>query len=187
MKNQSIAILFSILFLLGDVSVSFAAEGYGGWLLSVSRKKEVEPVTDKLYNEECGSCHMAYQPGLLPEASWRKLLTAKALADHFGENAELDKKDRLHILDIAVKNSADKSYRKRSKKIMKSLDEGQAPLRIIDVPYIKDKHEDVYEDVVQKRKKVKSLSFCDECHMKAKEGNYDDDTVKIPGEGHWNW
>ena len=70
---------------------------------------------------------------------------------------------------------------------MVSLSEDKAPLRIIEVPYIRRKHHEVYEDVVKKSDKVKSLSFCDKCHEKAKEGNFDDDTVVIPGYGNWTW
>ena len=33
------------------------------------------------YAEECGSCHLAYPPGLLPAASWAKLMAG--LRQHF--------------------------------------------------------------------------------------------------------
>ena len=65
-----------------------------GWQMKVSmadegdyweRTRDVAAVENPLYQEECGSCHMAYPPGLLPGRSWEKLMTG--LADHFGENA----------------------------------------------------------------------------------------------------
>lgn len=174
--------------LLGNIPVSHAEqEGFFSWLFTLERRKGVKPVTDASYNEECGACHFAYQPGLLPEASWRQLLTRQALEKHFGENAELDEKVRTHILSIAVEDSADKSRYKRSKKIMASLPEGEVPLRITKVPYFHDKHEEVYEDVVKNSKKIKSMSLCDQCHQKAKQGIYDDDTVVIPDYGRWTW
>lgn len=177
-----------LVLLLGAVPVSHAEqEGFFSWLFTLERRKGVKPVTDETYNEECGSCHFAYQPGLLPEASWRKLLTPRALANHFGENAELDEKVRQHILAIAVADSADKSRYKRSKKIMASLEENEVPERITRVPYLRDKHEEVYEEVVKNSKKIKSMSLCDECHQKAKEGVFDDDTVVIPDHGRWTW
>ena len=187
MKNISITLILSAIIFFSGVSVTQAEESFTSWLFSFSRQKEVMPVTDTQYNKECSACHIAYQPGLLPEGSWRKLLSAKALEDHFGENAELDEETRKHLLDVLVANSADKSHRKRSKKIMNSLDEGAAPLRIIEIPYIKQKHHEVVEEVVEKSDKIKSLSFCDKCHQKAKEGIYDDDTVVIPGYGNWTW
>ncbi len=185
--NYSRYVLVLFLTVCG-VSVAHAEQqSYWSWLITFKRMKEVAPITDKLYEEECGSCHFAYQPGWLPEASWRKLLDAKALEDHFKENAELDEQTRKKLLDILVANSADKSRYKRSKKVMASLPEGEAPLRITETPYIKTKHQEVYDDVVSKSKKVKSLSYCDKCHQKAKEADFDDDTVYIPGHGYNSW
>ena len=121
-----------------------------------------------------------------PEGSWRNLLDAKALTDHFGEDAELDEETRTHILKLLVANSADKSIYKRSKKVMGSLEPGATPLRITEVPYIHRKHHEIPEKLI-KQPKVKSLSQCDKCHMEAEKGNFDDDTVVIPGYGNWTW
>ena len=180
--------ILSMYLMLSAVPVAHAEqEGFFSWLLTLERRKEVKPVADETYNEECGSCHFAYQPGFLPEASWQKLLGRKALANHFGENAELDEKVRQHILAIAVENSAEKSRYKRSKKIMASLQENEVPERISKTRYLKEKHEDVVEKVVKNSKKIKSMSLCDECHQRAKEGIFDDDTVVIPDYGRWTW
>ncbi len=192
MKNRSGFLIsgttLCLVLLLGNIPPTYAApENLASWLLTLERRKEVKPVTDTSYNEECGSCHFAYQPGLLPAASWQQLLTRQALEKHFGENAELDEQVRLHILAIALENSADKSYYKRSKKIMVSLQKDEVPLRITKVRYFKDKHEEVYEEVVKASKKIKSMSLCDECHQKAKQGIFDDDTVVIPDHGRWTW
>ena len=40
------------------------------------------------YTDACGSCHLVYQPGLLPARSWDRIMAT--LSDHFGDNAELD-------------------------------------------------------------------------------------------------
>jgi hypothetical protein len=167
-------------------STARAEDSALSWWLSLDRKKEVAPAADPTYVKECGACHFAYQPGLLPERSWRKLLAPDALVDHFGANAELDEAPRTAILDFLVANSADKSYYKRSKKIMTSLRSDEAPLRITDVPYIRRKHHEIPADLI-KSDKVKSLSFCDACHQGAERGTYDDDTVNIPGYGNWTW
>ena len=168
-------------------AVQAEQEGYFSWLITLERRKGVKPVSDSTYIEECGSCHFPYQPGLLPESSWQKLLTRRALTNHFGENAELDESVRKHILAIAVEDSAEKSRYKRSKKIMVSLEENEIPERITKVRYIRDKHHDVYEEVVKNSKKIKSMSLCDQCHKKAKYGIFDDDTVVIPDYGRWTW
>jgi len=162
-------------------------EGFTSWLFSVERKNEVRPVKDKLYQEECSACHFAYQPGLLPEASWKKLMQPKSLEDHFGENAELDEETRKHIETYLAKHSADKSMYKRSRKIMASLKSGQAPLRIIDIPYIKRKHDEIPNKMIKANDKVKALSYCDKCHQDAKAGNFDDDSVRVPGYEKHDW
>ena len=40
------------------------------------------------YQAECGSCHVAYPPQLLPAASWRQLMAG--LDKHFGSDASLE-------------------------------------------------------------------------------------------------
>ena len=180
-------LLISATLALGLSSInSHADEGFFSFF-SLERKSEVAVVSDKDYIEECGSCHFPYQPGLLPEASWHKLMDAKALEDHFGDNAELDEDLRTHILDVLVKASADKSSYKRSKKIMVSLRDDKAPLRITETPYIKSAHHEIPAKLIKENPKVKSLSYCNKCHQLADKGSFDDDSVSIPGHGNWTW
>ena len=40
------------------------------------------------YQQECAACHLAYPPGLLPAASWQRLMGN--LPQHFGTDASLD-------------------------------------------------------------------------------------------------
>lgn len=155
------------------------------WWFSLWRHKEVQPVAHKLWNEECGACHLAYQPGLLPTRSWEKLLTETALSDHFGDDASLDAETLQELRDYALANAADKSYHKRSRKIALATETGDAPLRITDVRYIKRKHHEIPEKMVKGNKDVKSLSHCNKCHTKAEDGNYDNDTVSIPNYPDW--
>lgn len=188
-KYLSSSILFVALCVslaLGGCSSAPADDTFFGWLFSPKRMKGVAPAQDEVYVEECGACHMPYQPGLLPARSWHRLLDAKALADHFGENAELDEETRRHLLEYASAHAADASYYKRSRKVMASLRDDQAPLRITEVPYIHDKHEEIPAALITANPKVKSLSFCNRCHRKADAGIYDDDTVVIPGHGRWD-
>ena len=96
-----------------------------GWHQS---RFDVAPATNAFYNDECGSCHFPYQPGLLPARSWQKMMVG--LEDHFGENAELDTVDAQQIADYLVANAADTSNYKRSQGIVRSLGKNDAPLRI---------------------------------------------------------
>lgn len=40
------------------------------------------------YQQECAACHMAYPPGMLPAASWTRLMGG--LDKHYGTDASLD-------------------------------------------------------------------------------------------------
>jgi len=171
--------------LVVTASPAQAEESLWSWLANPFRQKEFNPVSNAAYQEECGACHFAYQPGLLPAKSWEKLLDAKALADHFGENAELDADTLQEVRTFALENAADKSYYKRARKIAVAT-ENETPLRIIEVRYIKRKHHEIPEKMVKGNKDVKSLSYCDACHTRAGKAVFDADTVRIPNYPDWD-
>ena len=141
-------------------------------------KRHLKPVDNPTYKEICGDCHFAYQPELLPSGSWEKILAG--LADHNGEEIEIDQESKKIISAYLKANSAEYSSAKRAVKIVRSL-RGQTPMRITDVPYIRHKHED--DDIpvdAFTRKSVGSMSNCIACHTTAENGIYDDDHVVIP-------
>lgn len=177
MKFSAVALLTMMLLLSGAVR---AEENLLVAIFTPFRQKEVNPVTNQQYKDECGSCHYAYPPGLLPSKSWRQLLNEKALAEHFGENAELQKDVLAVIYGYVMANAADKSYWKRARKIAISIEGVDAPLRITEMRYIKRKHQKISEKMIQGNKDVKSLSYCDACHSQANKGVFDADTVQIP-------
>ncbi len=143
----------------------------------------VAPVDNALYDKECGACHFAYQPGLLPARSWKRLMAG--LEDHFGENAEMDEADVKAITEYLVKHSADKSDYKRSRKMARSIPAAATPLRITEVPYFRHEHEEIPDRVVRGNAKVGSLANCDACHARVKAGSFDEDEIEIPGYGRW--
>ena len=181
-KSKFMALAALALFLGGSTAI--AEEDFWSWLGTGTtqgwRGVGVKPVDNKQYKEECGSCHFAYQPGLLPAKSWEKLLTPAALHDHFGEVADLDKDTLAELVEYVLANSADKSYYMIARKITVATEDGEAPLRITEVRYIKRKHHDIPEKMVKGNKDVKSLSYCNSCHTKAEKGIFKEDTVRIP-------
>ena len=134
------------------------------------REKTVGVVENAVYQKECGSCHFAFQPALLPSGSWKKLMAG--LEDHFGDNATLDAATGQEITDYLVKNAAEFSNSKRSYKILRSL-KGTEPLRITEVPYIKQEHHEISPRTLE-RKKITSLANCNVCHQQAAKGIYED-------------
>jgi diheme cytochrome c len=145
---------------------------------------DVAPVDNQLYQNECASCHFAYQPGLLPSRSWKRLMTG--LEDHFGDNAELMPEDYTVILNYLTDNSADLSDYKRSRKINNSLAKDETPLRITETPYFKRKHRELSLSQITKNTEIGSISNCAACHRQADKGSYNEHEIKIPvmhGEG----
>ncbi|MDH5516779.1 MAG: diheme cytochrome c [Gammaproteobacteria bacterium] len=148
------------------------------------RSLGVAAVTSKTYTNECSSCHMLYPPGLLPARSWQKLMSS--LDTHFDDNAELDSNDATVISAFLMNNSADKSTYRRSRKIMRSLNASDSPLRISELSYIKREHDEIPDKMIRYNKKVVSLSHCNACHADAEKGIFDEHRINIPGYGHWD-
>jgi len=138
--------------------------------------RNLTPVNNPTYKDNCGACHFAYQPELLPSGSWDKIVAG--LEDHFGEAIEIDSESKKTIAEYLNANAAEHSSAKRAIKIMKSLG-NQTPLRITQIPYIQRKHRKIQSDVF-KRKSIGSLSNCLACHRTAENGIYEDDDVVIP-------
>jgi len=184
MKKYALAtlVITSLLTIFaGNVLADRDGDEYGNKYRSSDSKggSGVAAVNNKLYADECGSCHFAYQPGLLPERSWRDMMAK--LDDHFGENAELDDADRQALTDYLSANAADHSNYKRSIKFMRSIGSNETPERITNVAYFKRKHREVPRRILDKV----SLSNCQQCHTKADRGSYSEREIDIPGYGRW--
>ena len=61
------------------------------------------------WTTECGACHVAYPPGLLPERSWRAVMDG--LDRHFGADASLDAATRKTITEFLAANAANRVAR----------------------------------------------------------------------------
>lgn len=151
-----------------------------------SHKADFKAVLNTSYSEECGICHFAYFPGMLPGKSWKLLLSDLNLKNHFDEEIELNETTKNQILNYLINDSADKSGYKRSKKIIRSIRRDEIPLRISEIKYIRDKHRKIPLKLVTENTEVESFSNCDSCHLEAEKGIFDDDTVSIPGYGKWD-
>ena len=131
---------------------------------------------DSSYKEICGSCHFAYQPGLLPSRSWAKIIDVPDA--HPGGALSLDEKTKTELKNYLTRNSAENSQSRLSKKIMDSIG-SDVPVRISEIPYIKHKHREIAQEIFS-RKAIGSRSNCIACHKSAKIGLYDDDDAVIP-------
>lgn len=138
--------------------------------------KHLPAVANASYKNSCGSCHFAYQPGLLPARSWVKIIDEPGA--HPGGDVSLDEKTKSEVKNYLTRNSAENSQAKRSRKIMDSIG-SDTPVRISEVPYIRHKHDDINQEVFA-RKAIGSRANCIACHKSAESGVYEDDDVVIP-------
>lgn len=144
---------------------------------SIQFARKIPDVSNASWKTECASCHMLYQPGLLPERSWTKMMNN--LEQHFGENAALDDKTKKEITDFLVSNASDKSYSRRGQKILKTINANETPLRISETRYFIRKHDEVSPETY-KRKAIGSPANCIACHSNAERGDFSEENVRIP-------
>ena len=119
--------------------------------------ERVAPVTDPLVMRECGECHMAFQPGLLPADSWRRIMAN--LSDHFGDRATLPNEEVKTITSYLTKNAG-----RGDPNI----------LRITEQRWWRQEHRETHVSQSEwLQPKVKAKSNCIACHLGATHGNYD--------------
>lgn len=87
----------------------------------------------KTWRAECGSCHLAYHPTLLPVRSWKAMMDKQD--DHFGEALGLDATVTAEILKFLQDNSAETGMTEPASKINRSIPEDSTPLRVTETGY----------------------------------------------------
>lgn len=119
------------------------------------------------YQQECAACHLAYPPGLLPAASWQRLMSG--LDKHYGTDASLDEASVRQINGWLQSHAG--TY--------KRVNEEPPHDRITRSAWFERKHRKVAPEV-WKRASVRSAANCVACHSGADKGDYGDDGVRIP-------
>lgn len=135
----------------------------------------LRPVDNAVYQEECGSCHLAYQPGLLNRASWNDLMGD--LTHHFGDDASLEPEAKTQVETYLNDNAADATQGFYVKKL--AMDAGKPLLRFSDSSYFRREHRGIKPEVLA-RPAIKSWAHCEACHKSADRGVYEEDYIKIP-------
>lgn len=119
------------------------------------------------YAQECGSCHVAYPAGMLPAASWNRLM--RGLPRHFGADASLD--------DAQVR--AIGSWLQQNAGTYKRVDPQPLEDRISGSAWFVRKHREL-SDGVWKRASIHSPSNCSACHPRAQQGAFNEHDIRIP-------
>ena len=120
-----------------------------------------------IYKQECAACHMAYPPGMLPAASWQRIMSG--LEQHYGTDASLEP---AQVKQISV-------WLKSNAGTYKRVNEEPPEDRITRSAWFARKHREV-EAAVWKRGSIKSAAQCAACHTQAEQGNFDEHQVRIP-------
>lgn len=127
------------------------------------------------YRAECGGCHWAYHPSLLPRASWASLLGG--LEDHFGEDATLGTGEVTEIAAYVERFAAEAWDTEAANRL--ATTSSDAPMRITRSPYFVRKHREIDPEVF-KRAGIRSNGNCIACHRDADSGRFDDQAIDIP-------
>ena len=141
------------------------------------------------YAEECSTCHMAYQPGLLPALAWARIMDPAALASHYGDDASLPAAIINQITAYLTRNAADQRGDRRAQAIVAGTPHlagpGEALPRISETSYFKSEHDEIPARLVKDNPEVGGFSQCNACHRRATEGDYSERQIDIPGYGRW--
>lgn len=129
------------------------------------------------WRDECGSCHVAFHPSLLPSRSWTRLMAEQQ--QHFGADLALDAPTMSALLAFMRENSADRHQTEPAYKIEQSLKPDAVPLRITETPYWVKKHSDIPAADWQSPA-VKSKANCAACHLDAEAGTFEDAAMRMP-------
>jgi mono/diheme cytochrome c family protein len=119
------------------------------------------------YKQECAACHMAYPPGMLPAASWQRIMTG--LDRHYGTDASLE---AAQVQQVSAWLQANAGTYKRVR-------EAPPDDRISRSAWFVRQHREV-DAAVWKRASIKSAAQCAACHTQAEQGNFDEHQVRIP-------
>lgn len=129
------------------------------------------------WRDECGSCHLAFHPSLLPSRSWRRLMAEQQ--QHFGADLAFDAPTTSALLAFMTENAAERHQTEPAYKIEQSLPPEAVPLRITETPYWVKKHSEI-ADADWQSKEVKSKSNCAACHLDAEAGTFEDAAMRMP-------
>jgi hypothetical protein len=137
-------------------------------------------VENQTYLKECGACHFAYLPGLMPARNWEAVMTS--LDKHFGENVQLPEPTRAALARYLTDNAADRSPYEGSKWLNENIPAGRTTRRLTAIPFIAFKHTVVMEAIARNFSiTVRKLTNCQQCHTEIENGSIGIMELYIPG------
>jgi len=159
--NSSIQRSLLVLIALVSLTAGTSAFAEGG--------ATVPPIQDAAVVKECGACHMAYAPQMLPIRSWQAIMGN--LANHFGETATLSAPERQTIEAYLVAHAGDAPGTTQGHRFMRGIPADATPLRITDTRFWIRGHGEISAAAFA-NPKVKSKANCVACHRSAAAGQF---------------
>ena len=156
------------------ITLSLLALLFSGILLERAQaggRHYFPPVADPVVHEECGSCHLAFAPSMLPSTSWQRMMAD--LKNHFGSDASVDAATAERITRYLVTNAGDADGQRYGRKLLRDVSTQNPPLRITELPKWVSEHRKI--SVAEwTHRDVKSKANCVACHADAERGYYDE-------------
>lgn len=118
-----------------------------------------EAAAQSAWKAECGSCHIAYPPQLLPAPAWRRMM--EQLDRHFGADASLEAAAAAEI----------GAYLERHAGTGKRVAGAGGSLRITETPWFRREHDEV---------PLTNAANCGACHTLADQGDFRERNLRIP-------
>ena len=143
------------------------AAALGAWQAAVADDAPRQVALLPKYQQECAACHLAYPPGMLPAASWQRIMAG--LPKHYGTDASLD---AATVKELSAWLGAHAGTYKRVR-------EEPPQDRITTSGWFERKHREVAASV-WRRPAVGSRANCAACHTGATQGDFDEDSVRLP-------
>ena len=119
------------------------------------------------WKTECGSCHIAYPPRLLPAQAWHHMMSQ--LDKHFGTDASLDPAAAAEI----------GAYLERYSGSTRRAPPAPGGLRITETAWFIHEHREV-PPAAWKHPAVKGAANCAACHTTAGQGDFRERNIRIP-------
>ncbi|WP_300827039.1 cytochrome b/b6 domain-containing protein [Helicobacter sp. UBA3407] len=121
------------------------------------------------YKQECGSCHIAYAPFLLPKSAWDSMMSD--LENHFGDDASLEEETHARIAAFLEKYASDVVNTKFTQQ------KESQQIAITKTPYWEIAHRKLNPKIFT-TKAIKSKANCQTCHKDAESGIFAKNAVE---------
>jgi len=163
-----------LLVAVGGALAYLVASGWPSAYASARATAKAAKPAATAWTKECGSCHLAYSPALLPARSWDRMMTEQA--EHFGEDLSLSP---ALVKALLAEAHAAASSPWAAWKLSTSAAPADAPQRITELRFWRRAHRDL-PDSAFKSPVSSGRHDCESCHLDAASGIFHPRMIQRP-------